>query len=215
MKIRFAAIVTILIGFLVLLGYFFPAMGFDKLQQRMLDIAIVLAGVGMLIGIWNLLKTHWYRLGWTAQKKDPSGQRRKRDANSAFVIFGFAVTFLAGLWFTPSDPNYLEAVFTVQSAVEISLLAILSVSLLIFAFLFFKDRQDLLGIVFILSSLLFLLLGSGMLHMLPSGGWLGDIITMLNELPLAGARGILLGVALGGIVTGLRVIVGIDRPYEE
>jgi len=30
-----------------------------------------------------------------------------------------------------------------------------------------------------------------------------------------GARGILLGVALGSIVTGLRVLLAVDRPYGE
>jgi len=31
----------------------------------------------------------------------------------------------------------------------------------------------------------------------------------------AGVRGILLGVALGTIATGLRLLVGLDRPYSE
>jgi hypothetical protein len=33
-------------------------------------------------------------------------------------------------------------------------------------------------------------------------------------LALGGARGILIGVALGTLVTGLRVIVGAHRPYQ-
>jgi hypothetical protein len=36
------------------------------------------------------------------------------------------------------------------------------------------------------------------------------------EVPaLAGARGILLGAALGTAATGLRVLLGIDRPYVD
>jgi hypothetical protein len=31
----------------------------------------------------------------------------------------------------------------------------------------------------------------------------------------AGARGLLLGVALGAIATGLRVFLGFDRPYGD
>jgi len=31
----------------------------------------------------------------------------------------------------------------------------------------------------------------------------------------AGARGILIGVALGSLATGVRVLVGFDRPYGE
>jgi hypothetical protein len=32
---------------------------------------------------------------------------------------------------------------------------------------------------------------------------------------LGGARGILLGVALGTIVVGVRLLLGIDRPYAD
>lgn len=38
---------------------------------------------------------------------------------------------------------------------------------------------------------------------------------ILNVPALAGVRGILLGVALGTIATGLRVLVGTDRPYTD
>ena len=38
---------------------------------------------------------------------------------------------------------------------------------------------------------------------------------ILNVPTLAGVRGILLGVALGTIATGLRVLIGADRPYTD
>jgi uncharacterized membrane protein len=39
--------------------------------------------------------------------------------------------------------------------------------------------------------------------------WILDVPT------LAGVRGILMGVALGTIATGLRVLIGADRPYID
>jgi hypothetical protein len=39
-------------------------------------------------------------------------------------------------------------------------------------------------------------------------------LSALNSLPVAGARGILLGVALGSLTTGLRILIGADRPYS-
>ena len=33
-------------------------------------------------------------------------------------------------------------------------------------------------------------------------------------LPVAGARGILLGIALGSLTAGLRILMGADRPYS-
>jgi hypothetical protein len=38
---------------------------------------------------------------------------------------------------------------------------------------------------------------------------------IVNVPALAGVRGILLGVSLGIIATGLRVLTGLDRPYSE
>jgi hypothetical protein len=38
--------------------------------------------------------------------------------------------------------------------------------------------------------------------------------SLLVQIPaVAGARGVLLGVALGAIATGLRILMGVDRPY--
>ena len=41
-----------------------------------------------------------------------------------------------------------------------------------------------------------------------------DLFHIVDLIPLAGGRGILLGVALGSLVTGLRILFGVDRPYS-
>jgi hypothetical protein len=60
------------------------------------------------------------------------------------------------------------------------------------------------------------LLGSIMLNV--GDGWKLVVETrnwVMNVPVLAGARGILLGIALGTIVTGARILVGIERPYSD
>jgi hypothetical protein len=59
-----------------------------------------------------------------------------------------------------------------------------------------------------------------LLGQVPVGARLWDQLPVIKdwvlEVPaLAGARGILLGVALGAAATGLRVLLGIDRPYAD
>jgi hypothetical protein len=46
--------------------------------------------------------------------------------------------------------------------------------------------------------------------------WLSDIRDWLIHVPgMAGIRGLLLGVALGTVITGIRVLLGSDRPHSE
>ena len=47
-------------------------------------------------------------------------------------------------------------------------------------------------------------------------GILADVRTWMLQIPAsAGARGLLIGIALGAIVTAVRVIIGQDRSYRE
>jgi hypothetical protein len=59
-----------------------------------------------------------------------------------------------------------------------------------------------------------------LLGQVPVGAMLWDQLPVIKDwvldVPaLAGARGILLGVALGTAATGLRVLLGLDRPYVD
>ena len=92
-------------------------------------------------------------------------------------------------------------------------MALLAVTLLYAAVRLLRRRPDLMSIVFLISASL-ILLGSATL---PFGeipilsNWIRPWVTQV--LALGGARGILIGVALGSLLTGLRVLFGMDRPY--
>jgi len=64
------------------------------------------------------------------------------------------------------------------------------------------------------SVILFLILNSGVLAFTSEIPILRNLLSAFHQVPVAGARGILLGVALGSIVTGIRVLIGSDRPYN-
>jgi uncharacterized membrane protein len=50
----------------------------------------------------------------------------------------------------------------------------------------------------------------GLLPILPElKEWILDVPAM------AGVRGILLGVALGAVLTGVRLLLGVERPYSD
>lgn len=230
MKFHFSVLIALVSAAVMLLAIFFPELGLQAVHARMLDWAVILVGVGILMGIFNLLRNHWQRLGLEFKKpeaqpdkpeidksKSTRRQRRNRkvDMYSALVVIGFTITFLAGMWLTPASLEYQDAVSAVQIPVETSLFAIVSVILLLVGFSFFKQKQSLMGLIFISSVLLFLLLGSGILHSMPDNSWIKDSIAILNELPLAGTRGILIGIALGSLLAAIRQILGTSRVYRE
>jgi len=99
--------------------------------------------------------------------------------------------------------------------VEVSLMAVLSVTLIVAAIRMLRTRTDLPAILFLATAFV-ALLGIGLRSFLGQIPVLSDLAQsqlVMNILALGGARGILIGVALGTLTTGLRILLGIDRPY--
>mgnify|MGYP003488584454 FL=1 len=196
------AIIAIAVGILVLLGYFLPQAA--VLQIVLLDWAVILAGTATLIGIFNLVSVH----------ADKIRRRAKDGIYSAVLIMGLFTTFIFGLVLKPQNP-YMQSVALngIIIPVEATLMGLLAVSLLYAAVRLLRRRADLMSIVFIVTAAL-IILGSATLPFgdVPIVGTL--IRPWVSQIwALGGARGILIGVALGTLTTGLRVLFGMDRPY--
>jgi hypothetical protein len=78
-----------------------------------------------------------------------------------------------------------------------------------------RRRTDLMSVIFLVVTVLFLIgvvtpsvLGPGLGDLLG-----GSIAQFLGVFSTGGARGLLIGIALGALLTSLRVLFGIDRPY--
>jgi hypothetical protein len=196
------AIIAIAVGILVLLGYFLPQA--VVLQIVLLDWAIILAGTAALIGIFNLVAVH----------ADKIRRQAKDGIYSAMLIMGLFATFIFGLVLKPQNP-YMQSIALngIIIPVEATLMGLLAVSLLYAAIRLLRRRADLMSIVFIVTAAL-IFLGSATL---PFGDVpvIGTLIRpWVSQIwALGGARGILIGVALGTLTTGLRVLFGMDRPY--
>jgi len=103
----------------------------------------------------------------------------------------------------------------IQIPVEASLLGVLAVILLIASLRLIRTQGwTPLSISFMVSAVIALVIESGVLPMAPQS-LVGQVIGFLRRLPIAGTRGILMGMALGGLLVGLRVLLGVDRPYGE
>jgi len=204
MRAPLAAAVAIAIGLIVLASYFLPIPVLLNVRTLLLGWGVTLLGIATLIGIITLMMVHWHKLRRSGGK----------DLYSPSLILAFLVTFGAGIWFTPTHPQFQRVVTAIQVPVETSLLALLAVTLAFASLRLVQRRKGWMPVIFLASALLFLLLASGLLPLQADTPVLGGLLGFINRLPLAGARGILLGVALGSITTGLRILMGADRPYS-
>jgi hypothetical protein len=201
----FTAALAIASGVIVLLGYFVPLPILDEIRLVLTDWAIVIAGTAVLVGILNLV----------AVQMEKIRTKQKNSVYGIFLVFSLVVTFFLGLLVGPENPYMRIAVDAVIIPVEAALMAILAVTLVYASIRLLRRRADLMTVIFLLTAVLFLiaiLLTPFQLN--PTVGFVHDaIIGFTGMFSRGGARGLLIGVALGTLLTGLRVLFGIDRPY--
>jgi hypothetical protein len=196
-------IIAITAGALILIGYLFPQLA--AVQTLLLNYAIIFVGAAALVGVFNILFVHAEKIR----------RREKGNIYSAFLIVFLATTLIFGFILPPEHEVMQLVVKAVLLPVEASLMGILTVTLLYAAIRLLRRRLDVMSVTFLLTAAL-VVIGSGTLPQ-PLGEipLLGTLVRpwVTQVLALGGARGILIGVALGTLATGLRVLYGIDRPY--
>lgn len=212
MKIKFNApistAIAIGVGTIVLAGYFIPSM--DSVRFILLRAGLVLAAVALLAGIVNLATVHIGKMG---KESENSGY-------SLILLISMLVTLVVGIidmvqTYLAGRPNFqiTNWVFTnIQLPIETSLLAITTISLTYAAAGVLRKRMNLFSISFFFVVLLVLL---GSFSIPPATTPFLQVIRdwILRVPALGGARGLLLGIALGTITTGIRILMGTDRPY--
>jgi hypothetical protein len=196
-----AVVLAILIGVIVLVGYFIPALA--PIQSILLNWALILAGTAAVVGVFNLILVHGTKIT----------KREKGTFYSAILLISLFATLLFGIVLGPNHQDMRLLVNAIIVPAEASLMALLAVTLLYASIRLLRRRANLMSILFIATALL-MLIGSVTLPF----GEIGALNNFLRPwfqhvLALGGARGILIGVALGTLTTGLRVLFGIDRPY--
>ena len=202
------AAIAISFGLIVLQGYFIDLEVLRDVRTMVLQWAVVLAAAALLLGGVNLLAVHLSKIG--AQEKG--------WPYSAVLVGALVVTLLVGLFFGEESPLVLAVFQYIQQPVESTLAGLLAVSLTLGAVRLLSRRRDRRTYVFLVTAFL-VMLGTGPWLIGSNGGLhqlMGEARAWLSQVWAAGAaRGLLLGVALGATATGLRVLLGADRPYGD
>lgn len=192
--------VTIAVGLVILLDFFLTHPLLDRIGVAFREWTIILMAFAMLLGLANLLLVHLLRV---VRRSEPgTGYSAIVLLTSTFVI---AIGLLFGLPSAPMAWLFDNVYVPLQGA----FFALVAFFLATAAYRALRAQNVETTLMLIAALIVFL----GQMPLLNA---LGDVKEWVLRVPSeAGVRGILLGVALGTIATGLRLIVGIDRPYSE
>jgi hypothetical protein len=189
------------VGIVVLAGYFVPALG--AVQGVLLGWAIILAGSAAVVGVFNLVLVHASKIS----------NREQGRFYSWVLLVCLLGTFLYGMAMGPADPGVRALVNSVIVPVEASLMALLAVSLIYASVRLLRRRTNVMSLVFLATAVVMLVASASL--PVRDVGIFNDFLRpwMQHVLAMGGARGLLIGIGLGTLTTGLRVLMGMDRPY--
>lgn len=195
--------IAIGVGLIVLLGQFIVNPALEAVVGVLVAWGALIAAFALLLGIANLAVFHSKRI-W------------KREAQMPFSILILATALVVFLVVAPSGGAGTAAQWVMSylyQPLEASFLALLVFFIGTAIYRALRVRTWEMGL-FALSALVVLVGSAPFMQILsPLIPAVRDWV--MNVPVLAGVRGILLGVALGTMATGLRLLTGMDRPYSE
>lgn len=199
-----STVVAMTAGLLVLADFFVNAASIDALGLYLVRTASVVAAFALVLGVVNVLTVHLNKI-----------YSRDKGWGYSIMLLG-ALFFTLGVGFLTGGPASMQMqdIFeTVLLPLEATLFSLLAFFVVTAAYRAFRVKSFETGLFVVFG--LIVLLGQ-----VPVGAMLWSQFPVIKDwvldVPaLAGARGILLGVALGAAATGLRVLLGIDRPYID
>ncbi|MBN1429740.1 MAG: hypothetical protein JXB07_15325 [Anaerolineae bacterium] len=212
MKYVIPAALAIGVGLVTLFSYFLPNV--EELMSIRLILtnwAAVLAGLAILIGIFNLVLTHFRRI--QGKVRGSIYSMVTVVAAVGTVMVGAVESLRSGAPVLYEDGSLIHTLFIgIIATSQAALASLVMFFLVVGAARMLKTKPGGWTLLF-LSVVVVTLVGWIPLNFM---GFLNGFRDWIVSVPaLAGARGILLGIALGTVAVGLRVLVGAERPYKD
>jgi hypothetical protein len=193
------------VGLVVLADLFFAAPLLDAAGAFLLNVALVVASFALVLGMLNVAQVS-IRKVWKRRPGWPYAYVLLLSM-IAVLVLGLADPQGRG----PVQPAVVWFFENVQMPMQATLGALLIFLLATAAYRALRLRN-------LESAVLVLVVLVILLGQVAWGLDLLDVLPALKErlvevVSVAGVRGILLGVALGSVLAGMRLLLGIDRPY--
>lgn len=204
-------------GLIVLIGYLIPGNeALAGLRDYLIKWAVIMAAFAFLLGILNILRVHSKKVL----------RRQQGWYYSLALLFAMVAAMLPPILQMILEALRLDSPIPTKTLDDVtstifnyiispsgaSLAALVVFTLALAAFRLLRARRSPATVLF-LAVVAVVLLGAT-----PFVGleWLADVRDWIVNVPgMAGMRGLLLGVALGTVITALRVFLTIERPYSE
>lgn len=205
MKKALPVLVAIVSGLVVLFDFFITHPVLDQVGRSLLLWAVIITAFALMAGLLNIFLVHTSRVF-----------RRERG-------WGYSIVVILAMWAVvvfgfvdPAGPHGIVVSWIfryVQYPLQATVMALLAFFALSAGYRAFR-RRSLESTIMLLTTSLVLL---GYVAIVSDFAWPLSVIKdwILSVPAMAGVRGILLGVALGIIATGLKILVGMDRPYAD
>lgn len=197
--------IAIASGLLVLAAAFFPQ--FSELGSFFVNLVVILAAFALLLGVVNILRVH----GGKIRERQPGTIYSLILVASLLAVIAIGLPTFPNRPSGPSQPMVHWVFQNIQAPIQASLSALL-VFLTVTAAVRLLRARSWEAVVMLVVVLLVLVgqVTSGLLPLWPRiRDWIMGVPVM------AAVRGILLGVALGATLTGIRLLLGTERPYSD
>jgi hypothetical protein len=199
--------IAIAVGVFVLAAVFTSDPRLDAFGTYLIDTAVIIAAFALFLGLVNVSRVHARRI----RERGPGRLYSFVLLAAMLIVLAIGLPPFSDQPSGPSQPAVQWIFENIQVPIQASLSALLAFFVITAAYRLLRIR-NLEAIVMLIVTLL-VLVGQITLGLLPV---LPDIQDWILAVPaMAGVRGILLGVALGAILTGIRLLLGVERPYGD
>lgn len=199
--------IAIAIGLFVLISVFTSISMLDGIGAYFIDMAIIIAAFALFLGLLNVLRVHARKIR----------ERQPGRMYSFVLILSMLIVLVVGLPPFPDQPSgpahpAIQWIFdNIQAPIQASFSALIVFFMVTAAYRLFRLRNLESALMLIVAVVV--LIGQVSVGLLPVVPELKNWILAVPA--MAGVRGILLGVALGAVLTAIRLLLGVERPYSD
>lgn len=205
LKQNIAVFIAVFFGLVTLIALLFNVSGISIV---ILGWASFLAAIALILGVLNLLLVHLTRLF------------REHNLYSGVLVLGLLAVFAAAIVDELNGSDNVNLIFNwVQAPLEAALASLLAIFLLLAGVQLLKRQRTRWAFLFSLTAVV-MLLGQALLtsRLLPAvlRQPVNQVVDFVQNIVVtAGIRGLLIGVALATLLLSLRLLMGVERPYNK